>query len=87
MMFALEDENGQSYPVKYKGGSMGLSGGWNTFAEEHSLEVGDTAVFQLTGPTRIKVYITKGNGERTGDDTTKCKEGPDWTKASGSDDA
>ncbi|XP_068669127.1 B3 domain-containing protein Os05g0481400 isoform X2 [Aristolochia californica] len=55
----LEDKNGAEYDTIYIGSRTGLSGGWRGFALEHKLDDGDALVFELTKPTRFKVYIIK----------------------------
>ncbi|XP_020102157.1 B3 domain-containing protein Os05g0481400 [Ananas comosus] len=55
----LEDENGAEFDAIYIGTRTGLSGGWRGFALEHNLEDGDALVFELTEPTRFKIYIIK----------------------------
>ncbi|KAM1694937.1 hypothetical protein ACFXTN_026635 [Malus domestica] len=55
----LEDEHGNEYDAVYIGSRTGLSGGWRAFALEHKLDDGDALVFELTEPTRFKIYIVK----------------------------
>ncbi|XP_068312165.1 putative B3 domain-containing protein At5g58280 [Pyrus communis] len=55
----LEDEHGKEYDAVYIGSRTGLSGGWRAFALEHKLDDGDALVFELTEPTRFKIYIVK----------------------------
>ncbi|KAL8100372.1 B3 domain-containing protein Os05g0481400-like [Apium graveolens] len=62
----LENENGAEYEAVYISKRTGLSGGWRAFALEHKLDDGDALVFELTEPTRLKVYIV-----RAGDDLGK----------------
>lgn len=55
----LEDEGGFEQMVNYLGDRGHFGGGWKHFARSHNLEVGDALVFELTAPTRFKVYIIK----------------------------
>lgn len=55
----LEDEDGVEFPATYIGKRTGLSGGWRAFALDHKLDDGDALVFELTEPTRFKIYIIK----------------------------
>ncbi|KAF8402453.1 hypothetical protein HHK36_010537 [Tetracentron sinense] len=57
----LEDENGTEYDANYIGSRSGLSGGWRGFALDHKLDDGDALVFELTEPSRFKVYIFKAS--------------------------
>ncbi|KAE8037309.1 hypothetical protein FH972_009909 [Carpinus fangiana] len=55
----LEDEDSVEFPATYIGKRAGLSGGWTAFALDHKLDDGDALVFELTEPTRFKIYIIK----------------------------
>ncbi|KAL1834968.1 hypothetical protein ACET3Z_004619 [Daucus carota] len=55
----LEDESGAEYEAVYISKRTGLSGGWRAFALDHKLDDGDALVFELTEPTRFKVYIVR----------------------------
>lgn len=59
----LEDEKGLEHKVNYIGDRNRFSGGWRRFALDHNLEVGDALVFELTEPTRFKVYVIKAGQE------------------------
>ncbi|XP_020244048.1 uncharacterized protein LOC109822281 isoform X3 [Asparagus officinalis] len=61
----LEDERGSEYAVNYFGSRTAFSGGWRGFALAHTLELGDTLVFELLEPTRFKIYIIKAISQET----------------------
>eukprot|EP00268_Persea_americana_P003594 TRINITY_DN11089_c0_g1_i7.p1 TRINITY_DN11089_c0_g1~~TRINITY_DN11089_c0_g1_i7.p1 ORF type:complete len:155 (-),score=47.06 TRINITY_DN11089_c0_g1_i7:263-727(-) len=61
LQMVLEDQNGSEYDAIYIGSRTGLSGGWRGFALEHGLDEGDALVFELSKPTRFKVYIVKAS--------------------------
>lgn len=51
----LEDEEGVEFDAVYIGNRTGLSGGWRGFAMHHSLEEGDSLVFELAEHDKFKV--------------------------------
>ncbi|XP_071722993.1 B3 domain-containing protein At5g42700-like [Rutidosis leptorrhynchoides] len=53
----LVDEDGDESEANYLARKTGLSGGWKAFAVAHDLADGDAVVFQVIGPTRLKVFI------------------------------
>lgn len=55
----LEDEEGVEFDAVYIGNRTGLSGGWRGFAMHHSLEEGDSLVFELAEHDKFKIYIIK----------------------------
>lgn len=57
----LEDEAGRHFQVKYIAHKTGLSAGWRQFSAAHKLLEGDVLVFQLVGPTKFKVYVTRAS--------------------------
>ncbi|XP_043715377.1 B3 domain-containing protein Os05g0481400 [Telopea speciosissima] len=57
----LEDEDGSEYDAIYIGSRQGLSGGWRGFALDHKLDDGDALVFELSEPTRFKIYIVRAS--------------------------
>ncbi|KAF3454780.1 hypothetical protein FNV43_RR05228 [Rhamnella rubrinervis] len=78
----LEDESGKEYEATYIGKRAGLSGGWRAFALDHKLDDGDALVFELTEPTRFKVYIVRASMlsdqeylKSLPERSTKCKRG------------
>uniref|UniRef100_A0ACD5T9W9 Uncharacterized protein n=1 Tax=Avena sativa TaxID=4498 RepID=A0ACD5T9W9_AVESA len=88
---ALEDEDGVEFDAIYIGNRTGMSGGWQGFSLHHGLEDGDSLVFELTEPDRLKIYIFKAiedaNEAKTGDKTAdvdtmdrdSAQEEPDQT--------
>ncbi|XP_022149447.1 B3 domain-containing protein Os01g0234100-like isoform X2 [Momordica charantia] len=57
----LEDEAGRNFQVKYIAHKTGLSAGWRQFSAAHRLLEGDVLVFQLVGPAKFKVYVTRAS--------------------------
>lgn len=57
MKIILEDEKGLEHEVIYLFGRTVLSGGWRGFALNHKLELGDALIFELSEPTRFKVWL------------------------------
>ncbi|MCL7043592.1 hypothetical protein MKW94_004573 [Papaver nudicaule] len=53
----LVDFRGVRFHIMYIARFCALSGGWRAFASHHNLMVGDTCVFERTGPTVLKVII------------------------------
>lgn len=53
----LEDEKGVEHQVKYIRARGALCGGWKGFASCQNLEIGDALVFELSEPTRFKVWL------------------------------
>ncbi|CAN6337275.1 unnamed protein product [Urochloa humidicola] len=77
----LEDEDGAEFDAVYIGNRTGLSGGWRGFAMHHSLEDGDSLVFELAEHDRFKIYIIKAIDDDDDDDVEEAEY--DDTNASG----
>ncbi|KAL9672044.1 hypothetical protein QQ045_028292 [Rhodiola kirilowii] len=60
-LLTLVDEHEEQYIVTFLAERLALSGGWRGFCTTNKLLEGDTLVFQLTGPSKFKVYIVRAN--------------------------
>ncbi|CAI9107181.1 OLC1v1006479C1 [Oldenlandia corymbosa var. corymbosa] len=79
----LVNEEGAEYEAVYISHRVGLSGGWRAFALEHKLDDGDALVFELTEPTRFKVYIVRAFDCSTPEDSGACDDGEEAKKVKG----